>query len=110
MQSPSQKPLDFNKLADLDEAALTLALSKIIKRYRAKRGLSRDQLAFMLNLHKNTLYGIEVGIKHKSGRFARQQITMLNFIHLAAFFKMEIGELLNEILELAFTEAAPGGN
>lgn len=83
----------------LDEDRFTEAMAKVIQRHRAAIGISRDRLAFELNLHKNTLYGVEVGVMRKSGNFGRTQLTMLNFIHMAAFFKIDPGELLKEILE-----------
>ena len=74
------------------------AVATVIKKYRKERHLSRDQMAFQLSLHKNTLYGVEVGIKRKSGSFGHTQLTLPNFIRIARFFGQEPGHFLDEVL------------
>ena len=77
---------------------LAEAVATVIKKYRKERHLSRDQMAFQLSLHKNTLYGVEVGIKRKSGSFGHTQLTLPNFIRIARFFGQEPGHFLEEVL------------
>ena len=79
----------FPDLQQIDDDRFAAALAKVIRKYRKIKGISRDGLAFQLNLHKNTLYGVETGIKRKSGHFSHTQLTMVNFIKMAAFFGME---------------------
>lgn len=74
------------------------AVARVIKRYRKKMGISRDQLAFHLTLHKNTLYGVEVGVKRKSGSFGHTQLTLPNFVRIARFFDITPGIFLEEVL------------
>jgi len=93
---------DFRKkLEYIREDSFTMAMAKVIKRHRIRLGISRDHLAFQLGLHKNTLYGIEVGYKRKNAPFRHQQISMLNFVHLASCYKTDPGDLLNEIIGCA---------
>lgn len=90
--------------SDIDENSLAEAVARVIKRYRKKAGISRDQLAFHLTLHKNTLYGVEVGVKRKSGNFGHTQLTLPNFVKIAKFFNMAPGDFLEEVLDEATTK------
>jgi len=96
----ADSPIQF-KLCDLlnmEDDRFAAALAKVVKKYRKAKGISRDGLAFQLNLHKNTLYGVEVGVKRKSGHFSHTQLTMVNFVRMAAFFGKQPGEMLQEVL------------
>ena len=84
---------------ELNEDKLATATANVIKRYRAQRGLSRDRLAFEIHLHKHTLYGVEVGVKRKSGRFSKTQLTLSNFIKISSFFQVPPGDFLQEVLD-----------
>lgn len=84
--------------SDIDDSCLAEAVARVIKRYRKKMGISRDQLAFHLTLHKNTLYGVEVGVKRKSGSFGHTQLTLPNFVRIARFFDITPGIFLEEVL------------
>lgn len=88
----------FPDLQQIDDDRFAAALAKVIRKYRKIKGISRDGLAFQLNLHKNTLYGVETGIKRKSGHFSHTQLTMVNFIKMAAFFGKQPGDFLQEVL------------
>lgn len=90
--------IDLQNLQKIEDDRFSEALAKVLRRHRKARGITRDGLAFQLGLHKNTLYGVEVGIKRKSGHFSHTQLTMANFIRLAAFFGYQPGEFLQEVL------------
>jgi DNA-binding XRE family transcriptional regulator len=96
------------KLGEMGEAALTEAISVVIQRHRARLGLSRDLLAFKLEIHRNSLYYIEVGTKRGEYPFRRQQISLLNFVRMADLFGVEPGELLGEVTtEMKSATVAP---
>ena len=84
--------------SEKEDSLLAEAVATVIKKYRKERHLSRDQMAFQLSLHKNTLYGVEVGIKRKSGSFGHTQLTLPNFIRIARFLGQEPGHFLEEVL------------
>lgn len=90
--------IGLHNLLKIEDDRFAEALAKVVKRHRKARGITRDGLAFQLGLHKNTLYGVEVGIKRKSGHFSHTQLTMVNFIRLAAFFGYQPGEFLQDVL------------
>lgn len=90
--------LRISDLLNMEDDRFAAALAKIVRKYRNIRSISRDGLAYQLNLHKNTLYGVEIGIKRKSGHFSHTQLTMVNFVKMAAFFGKQPGELLQEVL------------
>ncbi len=83
---------------EVEDSLLAEAVATVIKRYRKERHLSRDQMAFQLSLHKNTLYGVEVGVKRKSGSFGHTQLTLPNFVRIARFFGQKPGHFLDEVL------------
>ncbi len=84
--------------SEMEDSILAEAVATVIKKYRRERNLSRDQMAVQLSLHKNTLYGVEVGVKRKSGTFGHTQLTLPNFIRIAQFFKQNPGQFLEEVL------------
>ena len=65
--------IDLQNLQKIEDDRFAEALAKVLRRHRKARGITRDGLAFQLGLHKNTLYGVEVGIKRKSGHFSHTQ-------------------------------------
>ena len=95
---PHMPKIDLQNMQKMEDDRFAEALAKVLRRHRKARGITRDGLAFQLGLHKNTLYGVEVGIKRKSGHFSHTQLTMANFIRLAAFFGYQPGEFLQEVL------------
>ena len=60
-------------------------------------GISRDELAKQLDLHKNTLYYIEVGTKRGDYPFRRQQISLYHFSRMAYYFGLTPSEMLGEV-------------
>lgn len=90
--------IDLQNLQKMEDDRFAEALAKVLRRHRKARGITRDGLAFQLGLHKNTLYGVEVGIKRKSGSFGHTQLTLPNFIRIARFFGQEPGHFLDEVL------------
>jgi DNA-binding XRE family transcriptional regulator len=92
---------NFKKIQNIQENAFTEAIAKVIQGHRVRLGISRDSLAFQVGLHKNTLYGIEVGYKRKDAPFRHQQISLLNFVHLASFCNTDPGTFLNEVIKCA---------
>ena len=91
-------------LNKLDDDRLADAVGRVIIRRRKARGITRDGLAYSAGLHINTLYGVEVGIKRKSGHRSHTRLTMASFIRVAYVLGCTPGTLLQDAISEASGE------
>lgn len=85
-------------MLEFEEQILTKAIAEVIKEHRQKLGWNRDELARRLNVHKNTMYYIEDGVKRGDYPHRRQLVSLKNFIKVASLMGLDSGEMLNQVI------------